>query len=74
MKYVVIFEENENDCSAYVPDLPGCIAADDTIEEVKMEQNIVSSMIITKRRALKSLRAFYRLPARHTAHLSGIAS
>ena len=34
MEYVVIFEEGENSCSAYVPDLPGCIAAGDTIEEV----------------------------------------
>ena len=35
MKYPVIFEEDENGCSAYVPDLPGCIAAGDTIEEVR---------------------------------------
>ena len=33
MEYVVIFEESENSCSAYVPDLPGCIAAGDTMEE-----------------------------------------
>lgn len=35
MEYVVIFEVGENGCSAYVPDLPGCIAAGDTKEEVK---------------------------------------
>ena len=35
MKYVVIFEVGKNSCSAYVPDLPGCIAAGDTIEEVQ---------------------------------------
>ncbi len=35
MEYVVIFEEGENSCSAYVPDLPGCIAAGDTVEEVR---------------------------------------
>ena len=35
MEYVVIFEADENGCSAYVPDLPGCIAAGDTIEEVR---------------------------------------
>ena len=35
MEYVVIFEEGENSCSAYVPDLPGCIAAGDTIAEVR---------------------------------------
>ena len=35
MEYVVIFEEDENGCSAYVPDLPGCIAAGETVEEVR---------------------------------------
>lgn len=35
MEYVVIFEEDNDSCSAYVPDLPGCIAAGDTIEEVR---------------------------------------
>ena len=36
MEYVVIFEEDENGCSAHVPDLPGCVAAGDTLEEVKV--------------------------------------
>ncbi|MXV76311.1 type II toxin-antitoxin system HicB family antitoxin [Candidatus Poribacteria bacterium] len=36
MEYVVIFEEDENGCSAYVPDLSGCIAAGDTIDEVRI--------------------------------------
>ena len=35
MEYVVIFEEGKNSCSAYVPDLPGCIAAGNTIAEVR---------------------------------------
>ena len=35
MEYVVIFKEDENGCSAYVPDLPGCIAAGETVEEVR---------------------------------------
>lgn len=35
MKYVVVFESDESGCSAYVPDLPGCITAGDTIEEVR---------------------------------------
>jgi predicted RNA binding protein YcfA (HicA-like mRNA interferase family)/predicted RNase H-like HicB family nuclease len=34
MKYVVIYETDEaGGYSAYVPDLPGCIAAADTLEE-----------------------------------------
>jgi predicted RNase H-like HicB family nuclease len=35
MKYAVIIEQGENGYGAYVPDLPGCIAAADTREEVK---------------------------------------
>jgi len=35
MKYAVIIEKGENGCSAYVPDLPGCIAAAFTEEEVR---------------------------------------
>ena len=35
MEYVIIFEGEKNGCSAYVPDLPGCIAAGETIAEVR---------------------------------------
>ena len=35
MKYAVIIEKGENGYGAYVPDLPGCIAAAETREEVK---------------------------------------
>lgn len=35
MKYVVVFERTPNNWSAYVPDLPGCVAAGDTREEVE---------------------------------------
>ena len=34
MKYAVVVEEGENSFGAYVPDLPGCVAAADTREEV----------------------------------------
>jgi predicted RNase H-like HicB family nuclease len=34
MKYAVIVEEGDNSFGAYVPDLPGCVAAADTKEEV----------------------------------------
>jgi predicted RNase H-like HicB family nuclease len=33
MKYAVILEQWENSFGAYVPDLPGCIAAGETKEE-----------------------------------------
>ena len=34
MQYLVIIERSENGFGAYVPDLPGCIAAGETREEV----------------------------------------
>ena len=35
MKYAVVIEKGENGYGAYVPDLPGCIAAADTRKEIK---------------------------------------
>lgn len=35
MKYAVIIETGPEGCSAYVPDLPGCVAAGTTVEETE---------------------------------------
>lgn len=35
MRYAMIIEKGERNYSAYLPDLPGCIATGKTIEEVK---------------------------------------
>jgi len=35
MKYAVVIEKAPNNYAAYVPDLPGCVAVGDTIEEVQ---------------------------------------
>jgi predicted RNase H-like HicB family nuclease len=35
MDYVVVIEKTTNGYSAYVPDLPGCVAAGDTVGEVE---------------------------------------
>lgn len=35
MKYLAIIEKAGNNYSAYVPDLPGCIAVGDTVEETE---------------------------------------
>jgi predicted RNase H-like HicB family nuclease len=35
MRYVVVIEKGKDGYGAHVPDLPGCIAAADTEEEVK---------------------------------------
>ena len=37
MKYAVVIEKAEGNYSAYVPDLPGCIATGATIGEVENE-------------------------------------
>jgi predicted RNase H-like HicB family nuclease len=37
MKYAIVIEKAENNYSAYVPDLPGCVATGTTIEEVERQ-------------------------------------
>lgn len=38
MRYGIVIEKAEENYAAYVPDLPGCVATGETIEET--EQNI----------------------------------
>jgi predicted RNase H-like HicB family nuclease len=35
MRYAIIIEKGDQNFSAYVPDLPGCVSTGKTIEEVK---------------------------------------
>ena len=35
MRYAVVIEQGKRNFSAYVPDLPGCVATGKTLEEVK---------------------------------------
>jgi len=37
MRYAVVIEKVEDNYSAYVPDLPGCVATAATIDEVEAE-------------------------------------
>lgn len=37
MRYAVVIEKAEGNYSAYVPDLPGCIATGATVSEVESE-------------------------------------
>ena len=37
MRYAVVIEKGQNNYSAYVPDLPGCVAVGDTVEETHRE-------------------------------------
>ena len=37
MRYAVVIEKAENNFSAYVPDLPGCVATGATVDAVEAE-------------------------------------
>jgi predicted RNase H-like HicB family nuclease len=37
MRYAIVIEKSENNYSAYVPDLPGCVATGATIQEVELQ-------------------------------------
>ncbi|NLX98261.1 MAG: type II toxin-antitoxin system HicB family antitoxin [Rhodopirellula sp.] len=37
MKYAVVIEKADSNYSAYVPDLPGCVATGSTIEEAESQ-------------------------------------
>jgi predicted RNase H-like HicB family nuclease len=37
MRYAVVIEKAEGNYSAYVPDLPGCVATGSTVTEVESE-------------------------------------
>ena len=35
MRYAIVLEKNEHNYSAYVPDLPGCVATGDSLQETE---------------------------------------
>jgi len=37
MKFAIVIEKAEGNYSAYVPDLPGCVATGDSIEDVEAQ-------------------------------------
>ncbi|MHB1678073.1 MAG: type II toxin-antitoxin system HicB family antitoxin [Sulfuriferula sp.] len=37
MRYAIVVEKAENNYSAYVPDLPGCVVTGFTVEETERE-------------------------------------
>ncbi|WP_376692046.1 type II toxin-antitoxin system HicB family antitoxin [Wenzhouxiangella sp. EGI_FJ10409] len=37
MKYAIVIEKAEGNYSAYVPDLPGCVATGATVEELEQQ-------------------------------------
>jgi predicted RNase H-like HicB family nuclease len=39
MRYAIVIERAENNFSAYVPDLPGCVATGQTMAEVESQMS-----------------------------------
>jgi len=37
VRYAIVIEKAENNYAAYIPDLPGCVAIGQTIEETEQE-------------------------------------
>ena len=57
MQYLVVVEKSETGFGAYVPDLPGCVAAAETREEVvKLIQEAIEFHIESLRESGESAR------------------
>ena len=50
MKFAVIYEKTRTGYSAYVPDLPGCVAGGATLEETREQLRKVLGVIIALNR------------------------
>lgn len=44
LQYLMIIEKGENNYSAYLPDLPGCVATGKTLAEVKENLSLALKM------------------------------
>jgi hypothetical protein len=57
MRYAVVIEKADGNYSAYVPDLPGCVATGDTVAAVENEFATRSAFIST---ALRPTASWFR--------------
>jgi predicted RNase H-like HicB family nuclease len=55
MRYATIIEKMLNNYSAYVPDLPGCIATGSTIGKILVEIQAAISLLFIANRLIKKL-------------------
>jgi predicted RNase H-like HicB family nuclease len=46
MRYAIVIEKAEKNYSAYVPDLPGCIATGETVEETEQQIRVAIELHI----------------------------
>lgn len=49
-KFLILIEKNEDGYSAYAPDLPGCVAAGDSLEETEQLMHDALAMHIADMR------------------------
>ena len=46
LRYAIVIEGDEGNYSAYVPDLPGCVAAAETLDELRQDIKLAIEMHI----------------------------
>lgn len=44
MRYAIVIDKTENNYGAWAPDLPGCVALGDTVEEVELRMRSAIEM------------------------------
>ena len=50
MRYAIVIEKSDNGYGAYVPDLPGCVAMGDTVDETEVMIREAISLHLTAMR------------------------
>ena len=43
-KYAIVIQRGERNLSAYVPDLPGCVTAGRTVEEIERNMRVAAEL------------------------------
>ena len=66
MRYAIVIEQAAGNYSAYVPDLPGCIATGGTIEEVEQQ---IREAIAFHLEGLREDGAFVPPPSSHVEYV-----
>ena len=66
MRYTIVIEKADSNYSAYVPDLPGCIATGATVAEVEAEIRLAITFHIE---GLREDGVSVPLPSRHVEYV-----
>ena len=84
MQFTVIIEKSDNGYAAYLPDLPGCVAAGDTIGETKeliagavvshLEIMAAEGMPIPEPHSSVQVLAVYPIESTYRSHFTELSS